>query len=230
MKHFVLHFSRRSDGWRTQGLPAIAALLLGLAAAPVSSQPVAVVVDRVGEVTLEASNPPRTVALLELVGSSARIRLSSSGRLVLLYMHTGNEYTAVGPSLIEVGPNQLQALAGNDPVLHVPPAGKELRLRPGRVALGGVVMRSMKTPEPTPAASVGAIAGSEASAATQAGGSSAPSSEIDARRPSAAASFADRVAFALWLDDVGASAEARSAWRALSEERPTEAALARKAK
>jgi hypothetical protein len=47
----------------------------------------------------------------------------------------------------------------------------------------------------------------------------------DALRPGAEATFPDRVAYALWLEDVGLQSEATRAWRELAAARPSDAAL-----
>jgi hypothetical protein len=47
----------------------------------------------------------------------------------------------------------------------------------------------------------------------------------DALRPGANATFPDRVAYALWLENVGLQSEATRAWRELAAARPSDAAL-----
>ncbi|MDM0113904.1 hypothetical protein QTI66_17235 [Variovorax sp. J22R133] len=54
-----------------------------------------------------------------------------------------------------------------------------------------------------------------------------PAVRDDARRraPDASSSFADRLVYALWLEEIGALGEARDLWQALYEQRPDEQAL-----
>lgn len=49
-------------------------------------------------------------------------------------------------------------------------------------------------------------------------------------RPAADAPFSDRLVYALWLDQAGATGEARQAWQALAAQRPDDDALAARAR
>jgi hypothetical protein len=211
--------------------PGFAAFLLclGFFSTAVCAQPVAVVTDRAGEVSMDRAGAPQPVALLEVLNVGSRLKLANASRLALLFMQTGHQYTVDGPGLVEVGATQLVALAGAAPVLHLPPTGTEFRLRPGRVALGGIVLRSMKPSDPAAGDGAKPTQLSDTAAVPRKEVASATDAEIEQHRPHPGASFATRVAFALWLDDVGATAEARQAWRALSEERPDDAVLVRRA-
>jgi hypothetical protein len=226
MRHSIHQRSRQRFRIRDAAL-ALLAFLFGLLAVAARAQPVAVVVDKAGEVTIDGAGAPRPVASLDMLDAGSRIRLVTGGRLVLLYMQSGHEYSATGPALLEVEPAQLKALQGAAAVRRVPPAGQEIRLRPDRVALGGIVLRSVRPADSgsadkaLPTATADTAASPEAATATDA--------QIEQRRPAPGSPFAARVAYALWLDDVGATAQARAAWRALSAERPADAELARRA-
>ena len=204
-------------------------LCLGFFSTAAWAQPVAVVADRAGEVSMDRAGAQQPVALLEVLNVGSRLKLANASRLALLFMQTGHQYTVDGPGLVEVGATQLIALVGATPVLQLPPVGKEYRLRPGRVALGGIVLRSMKPTDPAAGDGVKETQLSDTAAVPRQEVASATDAGIEQRRPRPDASFATRVAFALWLDDVGATAKAHQAWRALSEERPDDAALVRRA-
>lgn len=55
-------------------------------------------------------------------------------------------------------------------------------------------------------------------------------SEARRVRPADDAPFSDRLVFALWLEQAGATGEARQAWQALAEQRPDDDALAARAR
>jgi hypothetical protein len=105
----------------------------------------------------------------------------------------------------------LTALSGAPPLRWIPPAGTEVRLRVDRVVQGGVAMRKIGLPD----------------------GASGPERvqpDLESRRPPANAPFAKRVAYSLWLEDVGAWEEARASWRQLALERPTDEGITRRAR
>ena len=185
---------------------------LAFASLVCAAQPVAVVVDTAGAGSVKVGDATNKAAIFELLPAYAVLQLGASGRMVVLYMRSGDEFTIDGPSTVSVGASQLVAMDGRAPVRRTPPAGQEVRLRPERVAQGGVVMRGVAAPRMADAAT-------------------APSSrEIEQRRPASGATVAARVAYGLWLEDAGAAAEARAVWRELATEFPDQAALVQRAR
>lgn len=185
--------------------------LLLLAGAACRAQPVAVVVDGGGVGRIFSASGARNLETLELLNAGTRVQIDGVARIVVLYLRSGMEFSFDGPGIVEVGNGQLIALSGNPPVLRAPTPGKEIRLRTQGTAQGGVVLRSM---------------------AAQASASAATTSQeaIDARRPDADAALASWVAYALWLDEIQAFAEAKALWRRLAAERPADPALAARAR
>jgi hypothetical protein len=198
---------------RFRHIARVAVISVGLtwAAAYSIAQPVAVVVEAGGAARLLSSAGSRPVETLELLQPGARLQLETAGRFAVLYLQSGVEFTFNGRGLIEVGTLQPVALEGDPPVRRLPTIGKEIRLRPDRVAQGGVVLRSLSPPP-------------VASAAAQ------EPADIQSRRPDANEPMASWVAYALWLEDAGAGAEAKTIWRQLAVERPTEKAIAKRAR
>jgi hypothetical protein len=186
-------------------------LLLLLAGAACRAQAVAVVVDGGGAGRVFSASGSRSVETLELLSAGTRVQVDAVAQIVVLYLHSGMEFSFTGPGVVEVGNAQLIALSGRPPVLRGPAPGKEIRLRTQRTAQGGVVLRSV------------AAGGSAAAAAN-----SRP--DIDARRPAVDAPLSSWVAYALWLDENDAADEARLVWQRLSAERPADPALAARAK
>jgi hypothetical protein len=193
---------------RTVHASDLCILVMCLLAPACWASPVAVVVDRTGDVSIEALGASRQVASLETLNVGARVTLVNHGRLVVLFMPSGHEFTVMAPSRVEINDAELTLLSGTAPILRIPKAGGEVRLRPDRVEQGGIVLRGTAPVSSPP--------------------DSALSEEIDRRRPEPGASWASRVAFALWLDDVGAKMESRQAWRTLALERPEDMAVARR--
>jgi hypothetical protein len=150
------------------------------------------------------------VDTLELLNAGTRMQIDGVAQIVVLYLLSGMEFSFTGPGVIEVGTAQLIALSGNPPVLRAPAPGKEIRLRTQRTAQGGVVLRSVAVDAAASAAAAGRV-------------------DIETRRPAADATLASWVAYALWLDEAQAFAEAKAVWRRLASERPQDPALAARA-
>jgi hypothetical protein len=186
-------------------------LLLGALPDSYAVPPVAIVVDATGVVQIGSGAEAHAVRTLELLSAGANLHINASARVVVLYLASGAEYSSVGLGLLEVGDSQLTALSGAPPSRWVPPPGTEVRLRVDRVVQGGVAMRKIGLPEAT-------------------SGSERIQPDLESRRPAANAPFAKRVAYSLWLEDVGAWEEARAAWRGLALERPTDEGIARRAR
>jgi hypothetical protein len=185
--------------------------LLLCAGAACRAQPVAVVVDGGAMGRVFSASGARNLETLELLTAGTRVQIDGVARIVVLYLRSGMEFSFDGPGIIEVGNAQLVALSGNPPVLRAPAPGKEIRLRTHGTAQGGVVLRSIGAP----ASASAATASREAS---------------DTRRPDADAALASWVAYALWLDEIQAFDEAKAIWRRLAAERPTDPALAARAR
>ncbi len=202
--------------WRL--LPhTVAGCLLALATTVSSAQLLAVVVDASEAVALKAPAGHTKVNVLQMLSADAELQLGSGARIVLLYIRSGDEFTATGPGTYKVGLAQLEALDGRAPMRRAPTMGKEVRLRPERITQGATTLRN------TPSA--------VATTATNAPSTPADLlAEIEARRPAPDAGLAARVTFALWLDEVGAAMLAKSMWRELAAEHPGLAALTERAR
>ncbi|WP_284617581.1 hypothetical protein [Aquabacterium humicola] len=186
-------------------------LLLALAAPGIRAQQVAIVIDVAGKAEVEEKSGRHHLRLLESLPAGTRLSIGQASKVDLLYVKTGAQFSASGPSLVELAQSEVTGIIGTMPVRQPIAEGSELRLRRDRVVQGGIVLRS---PDPPAAASVAAP----------------KPSELQRRRPPKGAPFARRVAYALWLEDVGAQAEAREAWRLLAKERPSDESIARRAR
>ena len=219
-----LFAATRRTGWRPLGL-----LLLGASAmCSASAQPVAVVLNKVGPITIDLGASARPVASLDVLSVGTRLTLENSAMLVLLTMQSGNMYVVTGPATLAIEREEPSVLSGTAAVKLAAPVGKEIRLRPDRVALGGIVLRSARPPGDRAASGAGAPLGEIEAAESPA--DAKLKLEVEERRPPPGSPSAMQVAFALWLDDVGLTAKARPLWRALSQEHPDDVALARRAR
>lgn len=192
---------------------AVATLfVLGLptsAASVAMAQPVAVVVsvEGIAQVSLASASTP--VAMLQLLFTGHVLGLDGSGKVVVLYLATGHEYSLIGPARVRIDAKSVSVLEGRGASLRVPPPEKIVHLRPERIVQAGMVMRA------------GAVSPSGAAAAA---GRANPN-ELELRRPAPGASVAERAAYGLWLEHVGAMIEARAVWRELAAEMQDQAGL-----
>lgn len=207
-RHSASSSAVRLRWWRFVWLTAACVLLA--AAGQCRAQPVAVVIDGGGVGRVFSASGPRTVESLDLLTPGTRVQIDSVAQIVVLYLLTGMEFSFTGPGVIEVGNSQLIALSGNPPAVRAPAVGKEIRLRTQRTAQGGVVLRSVAVETAASAPLFG-------------------SADMESRRPPADASVASWVAYALWLDEINATSDARAVWQRIAAERPMDRAIVRRA-
>ena len=196
--------------------PACAALGVALAAVNCSvaqAQSVAVIANVEGEVHFTHAVATAPATMLQLVSADSALKLASGGKVVLLYLTTGHEYTMLGPATARIDATALTVIDGKAATLRIPPPEKAVKLRPERIVQAGMVMRA--GPASAPAAPMT--------------GEVTPG-HIESRRPPPRAPIEERVAFALWLEDIGAMTEAKAVWRELAAERPKQEALASRAR
>jgi len=247
---------------------------------------VAFVADVQGQVSIGGKARP---VLMSEVASGQKIDLGADGRLSVMYLQSGKEFTLRGPGQYTVGNTDIAVVAGAAPVSReVPrPVNSQVVVNVARSAAASTRMRDLNfipgpdyprrgaiaTAQPTlrwrfdPAAIPAEVkltvlgedqaklletrvAGTElrlpaplepgrryfwmldvGGQALGEGAFRVLPAEALARlaqaRPSADAPFADRLLYALQLQDAGADADAREAWAALARERPDLAELQR---
>ena len=197
--------------------PACAALGVALAAVDCSvaqAQSVAVIANVEGEVHFPHAVSTAPATMLQLVSADSALKLASGGKVVLLYLTNGHEYTMVGPATARIDATALTVIDGKAATLRIPPPEKVVKLRPERIVQAGMVMRSGPASAAPAAPMTGEIT----------------PGHIESRRPPSRAPIEERVAFALWLEDIGALTESRAVWRELAAERPKQEALASRAR
>ncbi|MCA1974173.1 MAG: hypothetical protein LDL44_15155 [Caenispirillum sp.] len=128
---------------------AIVMLVCVLAVAGVRAQPgkasaVAMITDLVGEASLV--DEKRTASILDEILAGQRIRLDAGGRMVLVFLKSGEELDFRGPSLVQVREGRADVLSGEQPERRSTRygSGKGIRISPVNINQGAVLMRSLQ--------------------------------------------------------------------------------------
>lgn len=125
-------------------LGLLAALTGVVQAQTPKSAMVAMITDLVGEAALVEEK--RTASILDELTADQRIKLEAGGRMVLVYLKTGEEFDFRGPSLVHVKAAQAEALSGAKPERRSSrfTGGKAIRISPVNINQGAVLMRNMQ--------------------------------------------------------------------------------------
>lgn len=125
--------------WRTVAAAVGFMALLAAAAAPAAAQNVAMITDISGRVTGQVP-----VTILAEIRADTRMQLEAGGRLVVIYLASGDEYTFTGPAQIQFRATEPQVVSGAKPLKKSNPLGKgsNVTIRPVSVAQAAFVMRS----------------------------------------------------------------------------------------
>lgn len=132
-------------------LPALLAAAL-LAAAPAIAQrtpPVAMVTDVAGAVKLSAPKGPLPTGIATELPADSRIEVPAGGRLVVLLMATGDEYTLSGPVTAQLRASGLEGTPTDRLVRRASAVGK-VRLKTDGLSQAAVTLRAAKRPEVLP--------------------------------------------------------------------------------
>ena len=126
---------------RVLAIGFLLAALLALAAAPAAAQGVAIVTDVSGKVTGSAP-----VTIMSEIAADARAQVEAGGRLVVIYLKSGDEYTFAGPSQIQFRAAEPQVTGGAQPQKRVSPIAKggNIAIKPAAVTQAAFVMRSSR--------------------------------------------------------------------------------------
>jgi hypothetical protein len=122
------------SGWRAALVACVACFQFGAAWA----QNVAVVTDVAGRVAEQEQ-----LVILSRIARDARIQIGEGGRLVVIYLRSGDQYTFSGPAQIEFGATEPRVLAGTKPRRQASPLSRvdNPTIRSTDVTPGGLVMR-----------------------------------------------------------------------------------------
>lgn len=131
------------------------------------------------------------LAVLGEVHAQTAVQLD--GSMTVLYYASGDEFSLDGPARVVFGPTRPEVLQGA-PARLKKREPKDPTVQPGGFAPAAIVMRSKISRELR--------------------------AQIEAARPAANATVAERVRFAAWLEQLQLKDEARVYWKALAAERP----------
>ena len=271
-------------------------LLLGhcIAAGAAGEPAVAMVTDLEGKAVLMDDSRKPAVTILSEIRQDARVQIEAGGRLVAVYLGSGQSWEMKGPAVVLFRPQQPDAESGARPQARgnaLSKGSKDIRIKPVTVAQAAIVMRSVKpnlklnllnplgnkTLEERPtfawkslepniqyrftlldeagrtlhetivtttsltlpaqlqltetATYTWMVSAQHPKGTTFSNASDFSLASADLRqqvevlRPAANATFAERVAFAAWLEQMALRDEARKYWKAAAAERPDDPRL-----
>jgi len=116
-------------------------ILLGLVASRALAQGVAMVTDVSGRVTGQGP-----VTIMSEIAADARVQIDAGGRLVVIYLKSGDEYAFIGPSHIQFRTAEPQVTSGAQPQKRPSPIarGGNVTIKSAAVAQAAFVMRSAR--------------------------------------------------------------------------------------
>ena len=142
-------------------MPARFSLLLAtslLGSFPALAQrtpPVAMVTDVAGAVKLTAPKGPLAAGIATELPADARIEVPAGGRVVILLMATGEEFTLAGPATAQLRASGLEGAPAGSLARRASSVGK-VRLRTDGLAQAAVTLRAARRPEVLPLLSASA--------------------------------------------------------------------------
>jgi hypothetical protein len=132
-------------------LPVLLAVAV-LAAVPALAQrtpPVAMVTDVAGAVKLSAPKGPLTAGIATELPADSKIEVPAGGKLVVLFMSTGDEYTLSGPVTAQLRAGGLDGTPTDRLIRRASAVGK-VRLKTDGLTQAAVTLRAAKRPEVLP--------------------------------------------------------------------------------
>lgn len=126
-----------------------ALLLLGhcIASGAAGEPAVAMITDLEGKAVLADDARKPAVSILSEVRQDARVHIEAGGRLVAVYLNSGQSWEMKGPAVVQFRPQQPDAESGTKPQPRgsaLSKGSKDIRIKPVVVAQAAIVMRSIK--------------------------------------------------------------------------------------
>jgi hypothetical protein len=126
-----------------------ALLLLGycVASGAAGEPSVAMVTDLEGKAVVVDDVRKPAVAILSEIRQDAKVQLEAGGRLVAVYLGSGQTWEMKGPAVVTFRPQQPESESGAKPQPRgnaLSKGSKEIRIKPVAVAQAAIVMRSIK--------------------------------------------------------------------------------------
>ena len=129
--------------WAITTAIVVGACVLSIFPVTARGEPVAMVTDLAGKATIQG----RAVTILSEIAIDTRLQVEAGGKLVVIYLKSGDEYTFSGPAQIQLRAAEPQVLSGAAPQKRpssLGKGGKDVNIKPLGVAQAGFVMRSSR--------------------------------------------------------------------------------------
>lgn len=125
-----------------------ALVVLGNCIAAIAAEPgVAMVTDLEGKAVLMDDVRKPAVTILSEIRLDTRVQVEAGGRLVAVYLGSGQAWEMKGPAVVSFRAQQPEAESGTRPQPQgnaLSRGGKDIRIKPVTVAQAAIVMRSVK--------------------------------------------------------------------------------------
>ena len=132
-----IHFLRCKVGlW-------LAFLVLTCQVAMAQGAAVALVTDLQGRATITSAGRSLDAAMLANLEAGTQAQLAPGSTLVVLYLADGSEYQFKGPAQVQFRADRPEVSSGAPAVRRSAPSVMQVRVNPGGVSQGAIVMRSM---------------------------------------------------------------------------------------
>ena len=125
-------------------LAALAVGIAGILSMPAQGAGVAMVTDLQGKASATAQGRARDLSILSELEPGSQVDLAAGASMVALYLDAGDEYVFKGPAQILFNASQPQVIKGARAEKRSPAlgkGGKDIRIKPGSLAQGAMVMR-----------------------------------------------------------------------------------------
>ena len=186
--------------------------LFGISFQLKAQEPLGMVVDVQGAVTAVDAGKSSRVEMLSYLKPGMDVDLAAGSNLTVTWYADSKEFKFSGPSKLKVTPQRILVVQGagasarslGEEKVAAGKAGM-----PGRLAQATIMMRSMKPASEPPSPEL----------------TRAEQDRLAKLKPGAGAGFSDWLLYALALEELKQTAEARAVWKKLAAERPDEPKL-----
>jgi len=177
---------------------ALAASTLALAA-----EPLGMVIDIQGNATLNDAGKTARLDMLSYLNAQAEIQLSPGASMTVTWYAGSKELKFAGPARLKVEPGGIKVVQGRAAQERTVADEKVAATRklPPRLGQAAISMRGMKPMTP------------------------AQEAQRERLRPAENAPFGDWVIYAMGLEQIGLTSEAKGVWKKLSAQRPNDPKL-----
>ena len=176
-----------------------------------AAEPLGMVIDLQGVATLTEAGRAARLEMLSYLKPLNEIELAAGASMTVTWYANSKELRFAGPALLKVRPAGIEVLQGGRPQERTLAdekiaAGRKL---PPRIGQAAITMRGVRSTGDAEAAATPAIT----------------PEQIERLRPAADGALGDWVLYAMALEQVGRTPEAKGVWKKLSAQRPDDPKL-----